>query len=201
VWRTDALLPLPLPRSLPELDAVSRTCGELKGAIRKTMDRADIVSARVRELDLARSRALQALDHSTRLSEAETCLQGAARALEQRDLQQAAEFVRRFDAAGTGREADMRPLRSELERLVGERLDGMWDGLREAAAAPEYLDSAVARNALAHASVMSKLGPVRARGGGAGADAERRGGGAGLEPGAGEVFGVCGVAVQGARGL
>ena len=149
-----------LRRALPELDVVSRTCADLRGAIRKTMDRADLVSDRVRELDLARSRALAALDRSTRHSEVRQSLVGAERALQERDLQLAAEYVRRFDEANSGDASLMAPLRAELERLVGERLDGMWDGLREAAAQDDWLECAVARNALEHASVMSKLGPA-----------------------------------------
>ena len=86
-----------LRRALPDLDVTSKTAAELRGSIRKTMDRADAVSAKVRELDLARSRAVQALEWARRALEVRECLRGVSEALRQRDLERAADFVKRYD--------------------------------------------------------------------------------------------------------
>jgi hypothetical protein len=111
-----------LRRALPELDVSSKTAAELRASIKKTMDRADVISVKVRELDVARSRAVLALEHVRRRLELRNALQGVANALREHDLEQAAEYVRRYDLARdpeTMPEADeMRDYRNELQRAV-----------------------------------------------------------------------------------
>lgn len=164
-------------RSLPELDLVSKTAGELRNSIRKTMERADVVSVKVRELDLSRSRALEALEHASRCVDARKCVKGAREALISKELEVAAGYVKRFDDI-SGDQAlpgavDMQTIRTELESSILEASHGgptnsalSFDddlaapskkSIREQASSDLWMESAALKEALKQASVMSKV--------------------------------------------
>lgn len=173
-------------RAIPELDVVSKTSAELRTSIRKTMERADVVSVKVRELDLSRSRALECLQYANRCVECKKCVTGAKAALINKELEIAAGFVKKFDdislldqLPGT---SEMQSIRLELERSILESSphhhylestssvfgtgtspppavssEHQKRNLREQAVKEDWLESEAVKEALKQASVMSKV--------------------------------------------
>ncbi|GBG24200.1 Conserved oligomeric Golgi complex subunit 4 [Hondaea fermentalgiana] len=91
-----------LDASIPTLQSVYAGAGKLEGRIAETRAMADVVSRRVREIDLARSRALEALAHVRRVVELRECLKGVKECMAREDLEAASDFVHRYRSSGVG---------------------------------------------------------------------------------------------------
>jgi len=85
-----------LRQALPQLGEVYEGVGRLETRIAETRSVADDVSKRVREIDLARSRALEALGKVRVATELRICLRGVNESMARDDLEGASEFVARF---------------------------------------------------------------------------------------------------------
>lgn len=160
-------------RALPELDLVSKTAGELRASIHKTMERADVVSVKVRELDLSRSRALEALQYANKCLDARQCVRGARQALADSEVEIAAGYVQRFDELANSTtpkqqfgaaQEEMLQIRNELERSILFAKDqaplspGSGQANQQLQAMGEnWLQANAIREALKHANVMSKV--------------------------------------------
>jgi COG4 transport protein len=158
-------------RALPELDVVSKTAAELRVSIRKTMERADVVSVRVRQLDLGRSRAVEALEYSNRCVECQKCVIGAREALLKGDVEKAAGFSKKFDLLANQIQVpsmdDMIKIRTELERLILQDVQSHTgyehtSAIREIASKDNWLESDLLKENLKQASVMSKVSDIHA---------------------------------------
>ncbi|KAH9260035.1 hypothetical protein BASA81_001807 [Batrachochytrium salamandrivorans] len=160
-------------RALPELDLVSKTAGELRASIHKTMERADVVSVKVRELDLSRSRALEALHYANKCLDARQYVRGARQALADSEVEIAAGYVQRFDELansttpkqqfGTAQE-EMLQIRNELERSILFAKDqaplspgSSHHNQQQQAMGENWLQASAIKEALKHANVMSKV--------------------------------------------
>ncbi len=85
-----------LRNAIPNLSIVLRNSAELEQSISRTRDRADKISSKVRKLDLARSRAVQALARVRCIIDLKECINGVQKALMDSDYALGAHFVHKF---------------------------------------------------------------------------------------------------------
>mmetsp|Transcript_2081 Transcript_2081/g.4754 ORF Transcript_2081/g.4754 Transcript_2081/m.4754 type:complete len:915 (+) Transcript_2081:161-2905(+) len=98
-----------LDDSIPTLQSVYAGAAKLEGRIAETRQMADVVSHRVREIDLARSRALEALAQVRRVVELRECLKGVKECMASEDLEAASDFVHRYRSSGVGQAGNDEP--------------------------------------------------------------------------------------------
>eukprot|EP00516_Mucochytrium_quahogii_P007819 CAMPEP_0203764852 /NCGR_PEP_ID=MMETSP0098-20131031/18094_1 /ASSEMBLY_ACC=CAM_ASM_000208 /TAXON_ID=96639 /ORGANISM=" , Strain NY0313808BC1" /LENGTH=825 /DNA_ID=CAMNT_0050661053 /DNA_START=1764 /DNA_END=4241 /DNA_ORIENTATION=- len=114
-----------LKASIPMLQVVFKGVSNLDRRITETREMADVVSKRVREIDLARSRALEALGIVKREMELRKCLKGVKECLKSNDLEAGSAYIFKYNQAHGG--ADTK------EDAGREQLEACEETLREAA--------------------------------------------------------------------
>ncbi|CAK9026972.1 Conserved oligomeric Golgi complex subunit 4 (COG complex subunit 4) (Component of oligomeric Golgi complex 4), partial [Durusdinium trenchii] len=170
--------------AIPTLQVVYRGASKLDARIFETKEMADIVSKRVREIDIARSRALEALAKVRSVMELRTCVKGVKDCMGKGDLEAASEYIFRYRKAAHRKDEDEEPVqesdrgpdvekddeqepgsdgdrqRSELDLELGAELKSFEDTLRRAAL--EQLNEAIDRKnddaVIKGCRVFAKLG-------------------------------------------
>ncbi|GFY81568.1 hypothetical protein Acr_01g0013770 [Actinidia rufa] len=123
-----------LHKSADVLQIVKADSDYMLSNVRSTCDLADQVSGKVRELDLAQSRAYDTLLRIDAIVERGNCLDGVKKALHSQDFESAATFVQTFlqiDAkykdSGSDQREQLLASKKQLEGIVRKRLSGAVD--------------------------------------------------------------------------